>query len=65
MAEGRSILHKVLSMTKVKIFRRCSTINFSQDYFRQQYQRYYSPFADLTPSYKNCITPKIDYELWF
>ncbi len=28
-------------------------------------KRYYSPFADLTSSYKNCIAPKIDYELWF
>ncbi|MDJ0688839.1 MAG: hypothetical protein QNJ41_10035 [Xenococcaceae cyanobacterium MO_188.B32] len=25
-------------MTKVKIFSHCSTINFSKDYFRQQYQ---------------------------
>ena len=33
------ILHKVLSMTKVKIFRHCSAINFGKDYFRQQYLR--------------------------
>ena len=32
----QSILHKVLLITKVKISRCCSTINFIQDYFRQQ-----------------------------
>ena len=40
----QQILHKVLSMTKVKIFRYCSTINFSKDYFRQQY-----PYLGMTP----------------
>ncbi|MDJ0691333.1 MAG: transposase family protein [Xenococcaceae cyanobacterium MO_188.B32] len=36
----QTILHKVLLMIKVKIFRYCNTINFSKDYFRQQYQMY-------------------------
>ena len=31
------VVHKVLLMIKVKIFRYCSTINFSEDYWRQQY----------------------------
>ena len=35
----QKILHKVLLITKVKIFRHRSTINFSEDYFRQQYLR--------------------------
>ncbi len=35
----QAILHKVLLITEVKIFRHCITNNFSKDYFRQQYQR--------------------------
>ncbi len=34
----QAILHKVLPITGVKIFRHCITNNFSKDYFRQQYQ---------------------------
>ena len=32
------ILHKVLLIARVKISRYCSTINFTEDYFRQQSQ---------------------------
>ena len=35
----QAILHKVLLITEVKIFRYCSTINFDKDYFRQQYHK--------------------------
>ena len=35
----QSILHRVLLIAKVKISRYCSTINFIQDYFRQQYRK--------------------------
>ena len=35
----QAILHKILLITEVKIFRHCITNNFSKDYFRQQYQR--------------------------
>ena len=35
----QGILHEVLLITEVKIFRHCITNNFSKDYFRQQYQR--------------------------
>ncbi|MGK7876759.1 MAG: hypothetical protein AB4426_26770 [Xenococcaceae cyanobacterium] len=31
------ILHRVLLIARVKIYRCCSTINFGEDYFRQQY----------------------------
>ncbi len=31
------ILHQVLLITRIKIYRHCSTINFTEDYFRQQY----------------------------
>ncbi len=34
-----SSLHKVLPITKPKIFRYCITANFSKDYFRQQNQQ--------------------------
>ncbi len=30
------ILHRVLLIARVKVSRLCSTINFTQDYFRQQ-----------------------------
>ncbi|MDJ0577558.1 MAG: hypothetical protein QNJ65_20655, partial [Xenococcaceae cyanobacterium MO_234.B1] len=33
------ILHQVLLITRIKIYRHCSTINFTEDYFRQQYQQ--------------------------
>ena len=33
----QSILHRVLLIAKIKISRYCSTVNFIQDYFRQQY----------------------------
>ena len=32
------ILHQVLLITRIKIYRYCSTINFTEYYFRQQYQ---------------------------
>ncbi len=32
------ILHGVLLIARVKISHSCSTINFSEDYFRQQYR---------------------------
>jgi hypothetical protein len=32
----QSTLQKVLPKTKVKIFRHCRTINFSEDYLRRQ-----------------------------
>ncbi len=31
------VLHQVLLITRIKIYRHCSTINFTEDYFRQQY----------------------------
>ncbi len=34
----QKILHQVLLITRIKIYRYCSTINFTEDYFRQQYQ---------------------------
>ncbi len=33
----QTILHQVLSITRVKIFRYCITTNFRKGYFRQQY----------------------------
>ena len=33
----QEILHRVLLIARVKISRYCNTINFSEDYFRQQY----------------------------
>ena len=33
----QEILHGVLLIARVKISRYCNTINFSEDYFRQQY----------------------------
>ncbi len=34
----QEILHGVLLIGRVKISRYCNTINFSEDYFRQQYR---------------------------
>ena len=42
------ILHQVLLITRIKIYRHCSTINFTEDYFRQQYQ-YFAKVYLLRP----------------
>ena len=42
------ILHRVLPIARVKIYRPCSTINFSKDYFRQQSQLIRESFRLLT-----------------
>ena len=45
------ILHQVLLITRIKISRYCSTINFTEDYFRQQYQRSAKRRAYLNAQY--------------